>query len=203
MKNYVKESLRKFGFQLSRYQVSPYEYLKDFPRYTETTVDLLGQDFRIADSSSFCCSFQEVFLDRIYKFTSSLNAPVVLDCGSNYGVSVIYFKSIYPDSRITAVEADPEIFKILKWNIQQRKYRGVTLVNKAISSEDAPIKFYQEGADGGRTVPNENCHSVVDVFPVHLDDLIDGPVDFLKMDIEGANVLLWPRDFRIGATLDA
>ncbi len=60
-------------------------------------------------------------------------------------------------------------------------------MNKAVSDNHEPLKFYSEGADGGRTAHVlEAPKDVVTVDAVTLDDLIDGPVEFLKIDIEGS-----------------
>lgn len=186
MKKIVQSVLRRLGFNLSRIEASPYEYLMASKRYRETSVKLLGQDFKIADSASFYWSYREIFLNEIYKFASSSESPAILDCGSNYGTSIVYFKSLYPKARITAVEADPKIFQLLVWNIKHRQYKGVTLINKAISNSDKPVRFYSEGADSGRVFPIDNSKNVTEVAPVSLDDLIGESVDFLKIDIEGS-----------------
>jgi len=186
MKSVVERVLRTFGFEMYRLKPKPYQHLRTAPRYQETTVTLLGEEFRIPDSRSFYWSFNEIFVREIYRFSSSSTRPIIIDCGSNCGTSIVYFKSLFPESIITGVEPDPELFRLLKHNIVNRGYTDVTLLQGAISNSSAPISFYHEGADGGRTRPLDIHKSVFDVEPVHLDDLIDEPIDFLKMDIEGS-----------------
>lgn len=184
--SFPERTLRRLGVRISRFQASPYEYLTEAPRYTQMTVELLGRPFRIADARSFYHSYREIFLDRIYEFKSAGNQPLILDCGSNYGTSVVFFKFLYPHARIVAVEPDPAIFELLEWNVAQRDYRGITLINKALSADNAPVHFYREGADSGRIFPISGCSDVVRTETVRLDDLLAEPVAFLKMDIEGA-----------------
>jgi FkbM family methyltransferase len=186
MKSVVRRVFQKLGLRISRFQESPYEYLLDVPRYNEVMIDLLGQEFKIADSLSFYWSFQEIFEKHIYKFESPKEFPIILDCGSNYGTSIVYFKSFYPNSKVMSVEPDPNIFRLMEWNIKRRGYKDVTLINKAISTSSKPISFYCEGADGGRIIPNEDCEEIIRVETISLDELISESVDFLKMDIEGA-----------------
>jgi len=52
------------------------------------------------------------------------------------------------------------------------------------------MKFYHEGADGGRIfpLPPSSSKDVFVVKSIQLDELIQEHVDFLKMDIEGAEV---------------
>jgi FkbM family methyltransferase len=183
--------LNRFGFDITRLQPQPskpYEIILNAPRYQEFVVDLLGCDFKIADSASFCASFEEIFSQEIYKFASSKENPVIIDCGSNYGVSIVYFKSIYPKAMITGIEADPKIFELLSWNIELRNYQDVILINRAILGDASieTVEFHCEGADGGRVFAIEDNKNTARVDSIHLDELLSEPIDFLKMDIEGA-----------------
>jgi FkbM family methyltransferase len=185
----IKRILKKFflliGLEVSRKKTSDYEYLLEYQRYKEINVKLLGANFKIIDSLSFYWSFKEIFEDGIYSFDSDKRAPFILDCGSNCGASVVFFKSKYPESRIIAVEADPRIFDILKCNINDRNYNNVTLINKAVSSREREVAFSPEGADGGRICNINNYDECIIVESVKLDELIVDDVDFLKLDIEG------------------
>jgi hypothetical protein len=59
-------------------------------------------------------------------------------------------------------------------------------LNKAVSNNIGSIEFFSEGADGGRVHKMDDPKNTSSVDTVLLDDLIDGQVDFLKMDIEGS-----------------
>ena len=174
------------GFKVNRFRRSGYEYLLRKKRYENHEVNLVGIPIEIADGHSFYYSHREIFIDEIYQFKSDKKDPVIIDCGSNYGTSILYFKEIYPDSKIVGVEADPNIFEILKNNISQTSFYNITLLNKAISNEKGPIQFYSEGADGGRIHKMDSPKKSYKIETIALDELIDGEVDFLKMDIEGA-----------------
>ena len=188
--NFIKNLLRKYGLNVSRFQPSPYEGLMETTRYQETIVKLLGDDFKIADGQSFYWSYREIFLDGIFKFESSNAQPLIIDCGSNFGTSIVYFKYLYPNSKVLGVEADPVIYQLLEWNINLRGYKNVKLYNNAVTADREPVKFFHEGADGGRTfpLPSSSTKGVFTVEPILLDDLIQKHIDFLKMDIEGDEV---------------
>ena len=168
-----------------RFKKSPYEQLLNNPRFTETTIALLGNDFIVADCHSFYYSYREIFLDEIYKFYCTKKSPTIIDCGSNYGTSLMYFKSLFPNAIITGIEADPKIFRLLCRNVKNR-YVDINLINKAVSFKEGKVKFFCDGADGGRINQLSNLKDVIEVETILLDDLIDGEVDFLKIDIEGA-----------------
>ena len=186
MKNLLISFLKSIGLVLNKYPKSDFEYLLNKKRYETQTVDLLGMPFDVSDAHSFYYSHREIFIDCIYKFNTKQKIPRIIDCGSNYGTSLVYFKSLYPSSEIIGIEADPNIFSILKKNINLRKYEDVLLINKAVSSKKGKVKFFIEGADGGRIHSMSESKGSYEVETLCLDDIIDGEIDFLKMDIEGA-----------------
>lgn len=180
----VRVALSSVGLSVQRIKREPYEELWDVPRFTDHTIDLLGRPFTIADSRSFFFSYREIFVQEIYRFNSETADPRIIDCGSNYGTSLVYFKDLYPTARITGIEADPKIFALLKANTS---HLDIDLRNKAVSHNSEPLQFFVEGSDGGRASHALDApKAVVRVDAVTLDELIDGPVDFLKIDIEGS-----------------
>lgn len=186
MKHHLNSVLRHFGMKMSSYTKSPFENLLSFPRYQEIEIDLLGHKVAISDSLSFYYSHREIFIDEIYKFTCNKKQPIILDCGSNHGVSIMYFKKLYPNAKIVGVEADPNIYRLLRNNIFEQNYENVTLLNSALCHKAGTVLFFSEGADGGRIHDMENPTQTCEINTVTLDELIDGEIDFLKMDIEGA-----------------
>ena len=49
-------------------------------------------------------TYEELFLDEIYRFQTNNEKPVIIDCGANIGLSSLYFKSIYPNAILHAFE---------------------------------------------------------------------------------------------------
>ncbi|MGA2243452.1 MAG: FkbM family methyltransferase [Verrucomicrobiota bacterium] len=159
--------------------------LAALPRYVETVTELPGFPFRIPDGPSFVASWAEIFEREIYNFKAGAGPVRILDCGANVGVSCLYFHRRFPGARITAFEPDPKIFTYLQTNLARAGCRNIELVAKAVWSSAATLPFRQEGADAGR-VASESGQKVVEIPAVRLRDYLDEPVDFLKMDIEGA-----------------
>lgn len=186
MKKIISSLFRKFGLSVTKTPKSGFEFLLNKPRFKIYEIKLNGDNFEIADSHSFYYSHREIFIDEIYKFRCEKNNPIILDCGSNYGTSILYFKSLYPNAIITGIEADPDIYQILKKNIDQRYFNDIKLLNKAISNEKGSIQFFSEGADGGRLHKMASPKNSHKIETIALDELIYGEIDFLKMDIEGA-----------------
>ncbi|PID57827.1 FkbM family methyltransferase [candidate division KSB3 bacterium] len=166
------------------------EKIRRKPRYSRISTTLLGPPLIVPDGKSFFYSYQEIISHQIYAFKTDKQEPVILDCGANLGLGTIYFKRMYPQSKIISFEADPELFKILQHNLTSFHCHDVHLVNKALWISESSLTFLQEGADGGRILCNPGTASerMIQVSAVRLRDyLIEHKIiDFLKIDIEGA-----------------
>jgi FkbM family methyltransferase len=159
--------------------------LARLPRYVETVTDLPGFRCRIPDGPSFLSSWEEIFDREIYHFTAGPGAVRILDCGANVGVSCIFFSRHFPQAKITAFEPDPKIFAYLRDNIAAAGCTNVELIPKAVWSAETTLQFQSEGADGGRVERGEG-RGLIEIPAVRLRDYLTGPVDLLKLDIEGA-----------------
>lgn len=155
------------------------------PRFTNYTIALLNYTITVPDCRSFIWQFKEIFVDNNYLFNAQTDSPVIYDCGSNIGTSVIYFKEIYPGAKIKAFEAQPDIFSILKQNIEFNKIDSVELYSKAVWINNDGIEITSEGADGS-SIFGDGPKTKID--SIRLKELIEKEetIDFLKMDIEGA-----------------
>jgi FkbM family methyltransferase len=155
-----------------------------YPRYTPgRTVLEGGIDF--TDSASFIAGYQEIFLKQNYLFKTSSSTPRIIDCGSNIGLSVLFLKKKFPGAVIDAFEPDPVIFSVLKKNIDAKGFAAIKLHNTAISSETGELKFKPDGGFSGKIVTDESA-GLITVKTEKLSPYLEGPVDFLKIDIEGA-----------------
>lgn len=143
--------------------------------------------------------FHEIFINEIYRFTSNKTCPKIVDCGSHIGLSILYFKMLYPDSKIIAFEPDKESFSILEKNIKVNNLKNIEIFNLALNDSDGLTPFYRESSSIWDSCGNsiikewgERNGFIVDyVDSTLLYDYLSSPIDFLKMDIEGAewNVL--------------
>jgi FkbM family methyltransferase len=162
--------------------------LKRRPRYLPFTIQLMGKTFRGVDGPSFYHSFREIFVERIYAFDAQSSSPRIVDGGANVGLSILFFKKHYPESRIIGFEPSPKVFEVLQHNIASFGFDDVELVQKAIWTEDSELQFHQDGADAGHVVHGEDAGETISVTACSLRPHLGEPVDFLKLDIEGAEV---------------
>ena len=147
-----------------------------------SVVDYNGYRIRITDGKSFYVQIKDEFIHQIYRFETETKAPVIIDGGSNIGVSILYFKRLYPAARIIGFEPDPEIFQILQENISVNGLEGVELINAGLGSEARSARFVADHSAGGR-VADEVGAIEVQILPLSIS--ITGTVDFLKLNIEG------------------
>lgn len=162
--------------------------LKNFPRYTATTTLLKDKKIKLVDAPSFLFLKEEIFELEIYKFNTKNPAPYIIDCGANIGLSVIYFKQQFPEAEILCFEPDRRVFEVLEYNLASFQLDKVTSINKALWNEESELIFFSEGADAGRIVEynTENEQAFQAVKTTRLRTYLQRKVDFLKIDIEGA-----------------
>lgn len=131
-------------------------------------------------------TYREIFEREIYRFTCKSNAPFIVDCGANIGLSVLYYKMLYPNARIVAFEPDEDNFRLLQKNIRQNNLQDVVLRQEAVWISDGHISFSARGSEASHitneALPEEQVRCVR--LRNYLAQQAD--VDFLKMDIEGA-----------------
>ncbi len=168
--------------------IPEYERLVGFPRYKKTTTKFFGKDIKLVDATSFLFLYEEIFEKETYKFVSETNQPFIVEGGANIGLSIIYYKKLYPQAEVFAFEPDPNVFEALQENIKSFGFSGVTLLQKGLWKEDGRMKFYAEGSDGGRIALDSDKHNIVNIDVVSLREYLSKPVDFLNLDIEGSEM---------------
>lgn len=162
------------------------ERVRKLPRYTPGRTMFLGRPLEYLDSSSYYFLHEEIFKEEVYDFHASNSSPRIIDGGSNIGLSVIYFKKKFPAARISAFEADPKIAGVLKRNLLSQGITDVDVRAEALWSCDTELFFESEGSDGGKLVESRECS--IRVPAVGISSLLCETIDFLKLDIEGAEI---------------
>lgn len=160
------------------------ERLSRLPRYVPTNTPFRGRTLAIVDACTYRLGLKEIFGKGIYEFRTPKPDPYILDCGANIGLSVLYFKMLYPAARVVAFEPDPHIFRALQSNVAAFGLAAVDLRQAAVWVNNGMIDFKTEGGFSGRIQPG--AAGTLEVPAVRLRDYLGVPVDFLKLDIEGA-----------------
>lgn len=152
---------------------------------------IFEKPFRFHHAGAFLVTYDELFKEEIYKFDPYyLKDGIILDCGANMGLSVLYFAINYPNHHIIAFEPEDATFDCLKENIETFKLKNVTLYKKAVWIKETELVFHSDGGMGGRinNLYKDSSLAVSRVEAVDIKPYLKGNIDFLKLDIEGAEV---------------
>jgi FkbM family methyltransferase len=142
-----------------------------------------GFRLRVTDGPNAWTMYKDIFLQRIYHFEATRPDPLIIDGGSNIGMSVLYFKKCNPAARVIGFEPDAAIFRLLDENVRLNGLQGVSLVEAAMGDHDGAATFVADESAGGAL--GEGTGSVT-VRLERLRRYLAEPVDFLKLNIEGA-----------------
>ncbi|OIR05731.1 2-O-methyltransferase NoeI [mine drainage metagenome] len=132
-------------------------------------------------------TYREIFEKEIYRFNSNKTSPLIIDCGANIGLSVLYFKNIFPNAKVICFEPDNNNFRLLEKNIADNNLNDIGIRKEAVWIQNGFISFESKGSEASKI--NESgedslsqipCIDFMEVLKNHAE------IDFLKMDIEGA-----------------
>lgn len=148
------------------------------------------------DNQEYHSLKNEIFNSDIYHFETENPEPVIIDAGAHIGLATLYFKRLYPNAHIIAIEPNPAAFDLLETNIWQNDLKNTKAINIALDAQKKEVTLHQDpdqvwlsstsihqGAWNGE---QQTEALIVPAMP--LSDFLGQPVDLLKMDIEGAEI---------------
>ena len=149
-----------------------------------------GYEIEIFDINTSVSLIESIFIENEYFFRSKTRSPKVFDLGSNIGLSVLYFKTHFPNSEIISFEADPRTAEVLNKNVRINSLRKVKVLNNAVTNKKEIISFFVDLKGPGSPLMSTNKNRLpkdeILVNSVKLSGYIKEPVDLIKMDIEGS-----------------
>jgi len=127
---------------------------------------------------------------------------IVLDVGAHIGYyTLMLAKSVGKEGKVFSFEPEPHNIEILKKNIAANNYQNIILESKGVSNINKKCKLYSGLSSSGASriykperILAKYHKDPIDIQTVVLDeyfsklDLVD-KIDFVKMDIEGAEIL--------------
>lgn len=142
--------------------------------------------------------FHQIFVSEEYSCLLDLEEPLlVLDLGANVGFSSAFFLSAFPHARVVAVEPDERNHLLGKANLLPYGDRALVVCG-AVWSKPSTLRLvrgvFGDGREWATKVDElaEGEASSGGVRAWDVESLIDmgggGPVDLLKVDIEGAEL---------------
>ena len=161
-----------------------------------TSAKILGGTFHGLEKVNYF-TVDEVFMSDFYKFNTQTKNPLIIDCGANIGLSVLYFKHTHPDAIIHAFEPDTKNYNYLAQNVSSYGWEKSVFIYKQLVSDNAGFEFFEELGNAGSKIVGEDQQNefTAKIEKIRLKDFLktlDGKIDFLKLDIEGSEFEVLP-----------
>jgi FkbM family methyltransferase len=189
---FASAGFRRFGLPFARdYLRFAWTAARQWGHTGPGVLRWLGHEFRYANRSSALFLVHEIFAGGAYDFDAVRRDPVIVDCGANMGMSVLYFRLRYPRARIVAVEPHPDAFRLLQENTA--RLEGVDLIQAAVTGSGEPTTLFAPEGEAASLVSSVDAGWMgqgagIPVNGIRLSALLAslGQVDFVKLDVEGA-----------------
>ena len=113
-----------------------------------------------------------------------------VDAGANVGLhAVLASRLVGPSGRVVCVEPDPANVAILRANLWKNGCRNATVLPVAAWSERTELSLHTvpEGGAASHVTEGTDASEHPTIPGFRLDELIDGPVDYLKVDCEATD----------------
>ena len=152
----------------------------------------LNSKLYYTNPSDLLTLYRELVISESDRFKAETGTPVIIDGGANIGAAIAYFKWLYPRSQVTAFEPNPALYNICLQNIELNNWSDVTLYPYALSARSGAIEFYCDeempmaSSSSNRAKEEGRKFSTLKVECRELNTFISSNIDFLKLDIEGA-----------------
>lgn len=168
--------------------------LADRLRVKNGTATVFGRKMALDVNDSLALSVWGIYDPQLTEYirTSVKRGCVAVDIGANIGYfTVILSDCVGKTGVVHAFEPDDDNFSKLKTNVEGNRLANVKLVNKALANSSKRITLYrcEENAGMHSVWPRQSDSKGHEVEAMTLDDYFcrpDDVIDFLKMDIEGA-----------------
>lgn len=121
----------------------------------------------------------------------------VIDVGAHIGYYTRLLSELVGRSgRVFAFEAHPDNYAVLKQNLRGRKYSNVEIYNCAVSDQKGKMQLYVSSGSSNHSLLMGYTEEsgIIDVESITIDSFLSEKgiksVDFMKMDVEGAEPLV-------------
>jgi FkbM family methyltransferase len=140
-------------------------------------------------------------VDLIFRQRQQQSIEYVVDAGANVGYATIFFKKLFPRSACFPVEPDPGNYGLLLENIRVNNLENVFPVKASLWTSAKRLTISRSFRDGKEwsisvTETDTNCIGTTKGITVGalMEEHLLPRIDVLKMDIEGAEALIFSRD---------
>lgn len=163
-------------------------------------VEIDGNKMFLDEFDSLRLSINEIYEEYETEFLKKIikNGNIVLDVGANIGYWTLIFAKLVGDKgKVFAFEPDPENYRLLLKNIAANQVRNTIPIQKAVSNHNGKTTLFQSSDNKGDHRINDfyvfdgdDQRKKIEIECVTLDSVFkEQRIDFVKMDIQGAEML--------------
>lgn len=143
-------------------------------------------------------TLRQVFMNIRYEMDLPFQPKTILDGGANVGYASVFFAQKYPEAEILAVEPDSSNFLQIEKNTKH--YQNIKALKSAIWGVSTHLKISNPNFEKWAFVVEEAKSDDAESFQAYsITDLMKSmqwnSIDFLKLDIEGAEASVFKNDF--------
>jgi FkbM family methyltransferase len=118
----------------------------------------------------------------------------IIDAGANIGLTSLYFKMIFKNALVLALEPNTDSYSLLKINTFLNKFKNIRSLQKAVwhtTKALVPNTEFRDGKEWSFAVSESDINDTnPKLFGISISDLMEisklNEIDILKIDIEGA-----------------
>ena len=143
-------------------------------------------------------TFDEIFRDNLYGTPLPFAVTRIIDAGANTGIASIFFKMKYKEAKIAAIEIENSNVVMLRKNLLHRDfiiYQKALYNKKSFFKVDDPYH-----ATNSFIIKEVTENEKYDIESVTIDEILKDQnwdmVDILKVDIEGAEKVLFGSNYQ-------
>jgi FkbM family methyltransferase len=156
------------------------------PRRSEVrTARIAGWRISHTDPNSLLVLLDDIAIRGDYDFIPRTDRPTVVDAGANIGVATLAFKRAAPGAYVVAIEPSPLAHELLVRNVEQNGLADVDVHQAALAAEDGIVRLAVE-EDVASMRSRVDANGSIEVRAIRLSQLVEGQIDFLKLDVEGS-----------------
>jgi FkbM family methyltransferase len=116
----------------------------------------------------------------------------VVDVGANHGYFTLLLAEVVgPQGHVFAFEPNPRLFELLERNVRLNGFeRRVTLIRAAAAARDGQgtlVVDRRRSGEGSLVLERGAERVALPVALQRVDGAVSGPIDFMKVDVEGAD----------------
>jgi FkbM family methyltransferase len=191
----------------SKHSAYTWDIIIDFERYFDAVVPDKLNEIEVVDYSkpkahivvpygvalnfvSFAENLPMMEQEYFYRYRPKAG-DVIFDCGAYCGdMTFVFSRQVGPSGKVYAFEPDPDNYAMLVRNVEIHALKNVFPIKKGIWSSTTILYFNSDGNLGSAI-----SHSLIGSCQIEVISLADAykeyklnRLDFIKMDIEGAEI---------------